>query len=121
MTQYRHGAIKLLFHKAVWSRDIEFRLGRYFEGTPGECGEWFIAIPANDIEAGSPLHYQKNGNGILGATGRLSIEDAQDIVDQLWQCGIRPSEAMGIAGALSATERHLDDLRKIVFQRDSQQ
>ncbi len=41
---------------------------------------------------------------------------AQQLMDDLWQCGIRPSEGSGSAGALAATERHLADMRKLVFE-----
>jgi hypothetical protein len=42
----------------------------------------------------------------------LSIEDGQRIVDSLWNLGVRPSEAVGSAGALTAAKDHLADLRK---------
>ena len=41
---------------------------------------------------------------------------AQMIVDELWQCGLRPSEGTGSAGALAATEKHLHDMKKIAFK-----
>ena len=34
------------------------------------------------------------------------------------QCGIRPSEGSGSAGSLAATERHLHDMRALVFRDD---
>jgi hypothetical protein len=37
-------------------------------------------------------------------------------MDQLWQCGLRPSEGTGSAGSLAATQRHLEDMRALVFQ-----
>lgn len=46
---------------------------------------------------------------------RLSHDDAQALVDELWLCGIRPSEGTGSAGSLAATERHLADMRRIAF------
>ncbi len=45
----------------------------------------------------------------------LSRDDAQAIVDELWSCGIRPSEGTGSAGSLAATERHLADMRRLAF------
>jgi len=36
-------------------------------------------------------------------------------MDELWQCGLRPSEGSGSAGSLAATERHLADMRKLAF------
>lgn len=45
----------------------------------------------------------------------LATESAQTLMDDLWRCGLRPSEGAGSAGALSATQKHLDDMRKIAL------
>lgn len=42
-------------------------------------------------------------------------EFAQRLMDGLWRCGLRPTEGADSVGALSATERHLSDMRKIAF------
>jgi hypothetical protein len=46
-----------------------------------------------------------------------SSEVAQQLMDDLWRCGLRPSEGTGSAGALAAVKYHLEDMRKIVFER----
>jgi hypothetical protein len=43
----------------------------------------------------------------------LPVEVAQELMDSLWQCGLRPSEGTGSAGALKATENHLKDLQEL--------
>jgi len=50
-------------------------------------------------------------------TMRLTNEAAQLLMDELWRCGLRPSEGSGSAGSLAATERHLADMRRIAFER----
>lgn len=45
----------------------------------------------------------------------LSREAGQKLINQLWYCGLRPSE-VGSAGQLQATENHLADMRKLVFE-----
>lgn len=40
----------------------------------------------------------------------------QGLVDSLWDCGYRPSKHEREVGALHATERHLEDMRKLVFE-----
>lgn len=45
---------------------------------------------------------------------RLEIQTAQQLMDELWQCGLRPTEGTGSAGSLAATQRHLEDLRKLL-------
>ena len=46
---------------------------------------------------------------------RLADCRAQELMDRLWTAGLRPTEGRGSAGALAATERHLEDMRKLVF------
>ncbi len=46
---------------------------------------------------------------------RLEIRQAQQLMDELWQCGLRPSEGSGSAGSLAATERHLKDMQSIAM------
>ena len=46
----------------------------------------------------------------------LAPAAAQELMDDLWQCGVRPSEGSGSAGALAATERHLKDMQRLVFE-----
>lgn len=51
-----------------------------------------------------------------GPTIEFSQEDARALMDELWRCGIRPSET-GSEGALAATKGHLEDMRRLVFER----
>jgi hypothetical protein len=48
---------------------------------------------------------------------RIEIQQAQQLMDELWQCGLRPTEGAGSAGSLRATEMHLDDMRVIAFKK----
>ena len=43
----------------------------------------------------------------------IPMQSAQSLMDQLWNCGVRPTEGSGSAGALAATEHHLADVRKV--------
>ena len=45
----------------------------------------------------------------------MPLETAQLLMDELWNCGLRPSEGTGSAGSLAATERHLKDMKTIAF------
>lgn len=38
---------------------------------------------------------------------------AQKLMDELWECGLRPTAGAGSAGQLEAVERHLADTRKL--------
>ena len=44
----------------------------------------------------------------------LGKTEAQVLMDDLWNSGIRPTEGSGSAGSLKATENHLKDMQKIV-------
>lgn len=48
---------------------------------------------------------------------RLSDLEAQALMDRLWKVGLRPTEGSGSAGSLAATERHLKDMQKLVFDK----
>lgn len=66
---------------------------------------------------GRPLEYDaivSDGRPISPAI-RMEKEAAQRLMDSLWDCGLRPSEGTGSAGAMAATQRHLEDMRTLVF------
>lgn len=44
---------------------------------------------------------------------KLRTDEAQLLMDELWRCGLRPTEGSGSAGSLAATERHLRDMQGI--------
>lgn len=46
----------------------------------------------------------------------IKPDEAQQLMDELWRIGFRPSEGTGSAGALAATQNHLDDMRRLVFK-----
>lgn len=50
----------------------------------------------------------------LVPTLQLSMASGQKLIDDLWDCGLRPSEGSGSAGQLAATQRHLEDCRKLL-------
>lgn len=62
------------------------------------------------------MHEQEEGT-ITEPTMDLSPQAAQVLMDDLWASGIRPTEGSGSAGALRATEKHLADMRSIVFKK----
>ena len=47
----------------------------------------------------------------------LTKTAAQVLMDDLWSSGLRPTEGSGSAGSLRATEKHLDDMRRIVEKK----
>ena len=55
------------------------------------------------------------GTKMLAPLFNLTQKEAQSLMDNLWLCGLRPSEGTGSAGSLKATQNHLEDMRKIAF------
>lgn len=103
---------QLLVQNIPWTSEIGFLL---FAREPGVIGLQKDSYVTNvEFQALEP------GEGIppgVGPTFRLRAEDAQKLMDELWRCGLRPSEGSGSAGALRAVERHLEDMRSIVGKK----
>ena len=62
-----------------------------------------------------------DGGHQITPTFSLQTAEAQQFMDELWRCGLRPTEGTGSAGSLAATERHLADMRALVFKREAPQ
>jgi hypothetical protein len=88
-----------------------FDLGLYLTAKTGD-GKFAIALPVQmkvltDEETMSASH---------APICDLRKDEAQQLMDELWRAGLRPSEGSGSAGSLAATERHLADMRALVFK-----
>ena len=46
---------------------------------------------------------------------KMEPHEAQKLMDDLWDCGLRPSEGTGSAGALKAVQTHLADMKTVAF------
>ncbi len=46
----------------------------------------------------------------------LRMEQAQVLMDDLWNAGVRPTEGAGSAGAMRAAQAHIADLRRVAFK-----
>ncbi len=54
----------------------------------------------------------------LEPTFSLEPEAAQQLMDELWRAGLRPTEGSGSAGQLASTLKHLEDMRSLVFKKE---
>ncbi len=88
----------------IWNDSIAVRIGR---GDRSQ-GTFQIAEPIvfRDTKAGT----------IVTPMLHLNNQEAQDLMDQLYACGISPSKLAGSTGQLSAVQYHLEDMRKLVFK-----
>ena len=77
---------------------------KWFDG-----GNWFGQVASVAFEdAGEAVE--------LPPTYRMKEQECQMLMDSLWDAGIRPTEGSGSAGSLSATQYHLEDMRKIALK-----
>lgn len=77
--------------------------------------EILVALSADDQQAKVVFEPLEEGTVVTPAL-RLSQRDAQALMDELWHCGLRPSEGSGSAGALAATQLHLKDMQALTFK-----
>jgi hypothetical protein len=93
---------KIRAHASPWNQGVEL----------------LILSPRGDGVA-LPIQFEPIENPAVRLESTLSIarEQAQTLMDDLWNAGLRPTEGTGSAGALAATQRHLEDMRTLVFRK----
>jgi len=93
---------RLWAERRMWSPNVDFA---------------FFQRQGNGIAYGTNLEMfvPENGATLAEPLFSLTPSETQELMDNLWQLGFRPSEGTGSAGALKATQDHLEDMRKLVF------
>lgn len=90
---------------------------------------WWRAVLLSIRKASSPTFVlDLNGPGELwkpvedGAeipvTCTIPNNFAQTLMDDLWNCGFRPTEGAGSAGAMAAVKEHLKDLKTLLWHKE---
>ncbi len=97
--------MKIRAAKQPWSNRIDLLMmpGRTADGAR-------TVVTSMTVEAVEDGHF-------VHPSCSMELTDAQVLMDSLWECGIRPSEGSGSAGAMSATQKHLEDMRRLVFEK----
>jgi len=75
----------------------------------------FVLDPERKIYAVLECKKDENEYAEIPAAAVLRTQQAQTLMDDLWNAGLRPSEGSGSAGAMAAVQQHLADMRKIAF------
>jgi len=97
-----NGRMRITADRQPWSRLIEIRIG-----VEDEKGNYAVA---------RPVEMQVVGDGErVDPCLALRPEAAQELMDELWRTGLRPSQEEGSTGQAAATQRHLDDMRTLAF------
>lgn len=94
--------IKLRCNKNPWSSRVEILI---------------IDVPdRGKTGVARPIVFDKVEDGeIINPSLSIDASAAQELMDSLWFSGVRPSDGNGNVGQLQATERHLQDMRRLVF------
>lgn len=98
------------------TRDLIIRA----QSTPWHSGVEFFAYTRypqttmRQVVVGFEFKEVNEGESAGGASFEMTNDRAQELMDDLWHAGLRPTEGFGSAGAIRAVERHLDDYRKLV-------
>ena len=83
-------------------------------------GEWnvYIITESEDsrIAHGQPIVFIDSTPETIGMlqspTLTFKPDDMQDLIDQMWVAGIRPSSTSSAADLIEAKDKHIDDLRE---------
>jgi len=107
-------------------RKIEFRMNRNPWRYNDSVSVRILCITnkldgSRSIHVAQPVEFVERHPENLGVEIPETIElqggEAQQIMDELWTIGIRPTEGAGSAGQMLATQMHLEDMRRLVFDR----
>lgn len=95
--------MEIYLHSVPWRAGVEVRMRYFRQGDPNP----HVAKPIefSQVEEGSYTE----------PAFTIGMQTAQRLMDELWNCGLRPTEGTGSAGSLAATERHLADMRKLAY------
>lgn len=100
-----NGKLVFFAERTNWGRAVDIAIGH-----DRPDGTFSVAQPlvfVNDPDDGDSIRQK--------TCVSMRHDDAQRLMDELWNCGLRPSEGTGSAGSLAATERHLKDMQTIAM------
>ena len=92
-----------LIQKSPWSDSIALHFAE-------RVGKKFSVMVSATFREQAP------GEILPEAPIKMSLVEAQELADQLYAAGIRPTAANGTVGQLDATKYHLEDMRTLVFK-----
>jgi len=91
--------MKVFAEKVPWERGIKIHMGEHLPNS-------------NKISMLSEIIFKEMDEFTYSESPFfLNFTQAQELMDSLWDCGLRPSEGSGSAGALLATQNHLKDMQ----------
>lgn len=97
----------LLINKSPWNYGIEFAYVR-------QVGDLLQAAQPLTIET---LDTSKDPHPPIPVCFSLREFEVQELFNRLWELGYRPKDGTGNSGHIEAVSRHLEDMRKLVFEQ----
>lgn len=97
--------LQLRCYNRVWSDDIAF---------------WVVQTERDGYSLGVSVTMEKRAKGDQldpTPTFALNRPQAQQLMDELWGAGLRPTQGKQSEGVTAAQARHLDDMRAIVAKK----
>lgn len=74
-------------------------------------------VPQNEIAVATNITFEViQSHHVPQPLTTLELNEAQELMDELWNCGIRPTDGAGSAGAMQRAENHIKDLQKITYK-----
>lgn len=74
-------------------------------------------LPDNKQAIATNVEFEMADPGRMYGPGlTISLTAAQELMDSLWQSGIRPSDGKGSSAEVNAVKYHLEDMRRLVFK-----
>src|SRR6202453_2672864 len=98
-----HEKVEAWIQKRPICNDVEFYLFQRTENGTRDAKRIELREPIGEVVAHADLE----------PTFRVSQNHCQELMDQLWSVGFRPSEGTGSAGALKQAEEHIKSLRQV--------
>lgn len=112
-----HHRLQIRAWGAPWKRAVDLVIARQ---VAGESNFREILVPgeADGLVTPDVFEWRSTSAAELPqATATIEDGNAQQLMDDLWAAGLRPTEGSGSAGALAATQEHVADLRKVLFHQ----
>ncbi len=79
-------------------------------------GLYFVADDKSGIVKPILMEMEtKNQHGFHLPSLEITLEDAQQLINELWRVGMRPHNGEGTSAQVDALKYHLEDMRKLVF------
>ena len=76
----------------------------------------FGKLASGDTKVATVQWETISDTGLMKPTLSIRMDQAQVLMDDLWNAGVRPTDGAGSAGAMRAAERHIADVRAVAFK-----